>query len=304
MASLMDIVPSDITVHIASYLDIKSFSKFLATCKYAKDNTKLAFENKVCNNIENMFKEMIETIVNYNKLLLITNNKYLATQEICKSVFKNILDAQSATDMDYLLTLLDSPVNKIMELIDGTQQDVHLVLNQIVSEETHEEEFQQVVLNAVQDCLFTKEYNVVLKLLDNKNQDIKYRFLVNINLSRNIPELRLMMIDEDNNIDLCDNDFSDSMNDYIRDAEFTEDGEVAFTATDESIKGLSKYICKVFGNGVFTHNLTDDGVQIQVCNVLNQPFECCEFYRDVVSAFPITQQASLKITNHIISNIV
>lgn len=304
MASLMDIVPSDITIHIANHLDIKSFSKFLATCKYANENTKQVFNNKVCDNIENMFKEIIKTVANYNKLLLITNNKYLATQEICKSVFKNILDAQNATDMDYLLTLLDSPVNKIMELIDVTQQDVHLVLNQIVSEETLEEEFQQVVLKAIQDCLFTKEYNVVFKLFDNKNQDVKYRFLVNVSLSGNIPKLRLMMIDEDNNIDLCDNEFSDSMNDYIRDAEFTADGEVAFTATDESIKGLSKYICKVFGNGVFTHNLTDDGVQIQVCNFLNQPLKCCEFYRDVVSAFPITQRASSKITNHISSNIV
>lgn len=302
MTSFLNVVPRDITIDIANHLDIKSFSKFLTTCKYANENTKQAFNNKVCDNIENMLKEIIKTVANYNKLLLITNNKYLATQEICKSVFKNILDAQNATDMDYLLTLLDGPVKNIMELIDGTQQDVHHVLNQIVSEDTLEEEFQQQVLRAVQEYLFTGVYNVVFALLDNKNTDVRYRFLMNINLSGDIPEVRIMMIDEANDIDLCDNEFSDSMNDYIKDAGFTADGEVAFIATDESIKGLSKYICKVFGNGVFTHNLTNDGVQIQICNFLNQPFECCAFYRKVVSAFPITRKASSRITNHFSSN--
>lgn len=302
MTNFLNVVPSDITIHIANHLDIESFSKFLATCKYANENTKLAFDNKVCDKTENIFKNIIKAIVDYNTLLLETDNKYQATQDICKSVFKNILDAKNTTDMDFLLTLLDNPVEKIMELIDGTQQDVHHVLNQIVSEDTLEEEFQQQVLRAVQEYLFTGVYIVVFALLDNKAQDVKYRFIVNVDLSGDIPKLRVMMIDENNDTDLCDNEFSDSMNDYIKDAEFTADGEVAFIATDESIKGLSKYICKVFGNGVFTHNLTNDGVQIQICNFLNQPFECCEFYRKVVSAFPITRKASSRITNHFSSN--
>ena len=303
MKSFMNVVPIDITIHIANQLDIKSFSKFLATCKYANENTKLIFDSKVSDNIENMFKHIITTVIDYHTLLLETDNKYQATQTICKAVFKNIICA-SGTDMDYLLTLLSVPVKKIAELIDGTEQDVHIVLNQLISEETLEEEFQKQLLKAVQDCLFTKEYNVVIELLDNKNQDVKYRILIKINLSGSTPMLKVSVVDEENDIDLCDNEFTGNINNYIENAEITCDGEVAFTATDESVKGLRRYICDVFGNGVFTHNLTDDGVEIQICNFLNQPYECCAFYRDAVNGMSITQQASSNITNQMKSSIV
>ena len=296
MTSFMSIVPTDIAILIANQLDIKSFSQFLATCTYVNNNTKSTFNNKVNDNIENLFKHILITISDFNTSLLETDNKHQATQDICKSVFKNILEAKSATDMDYLFTLLENPVSIIAELIDGTEQDVHIVLDQFISEETLEQEFQKQVLKAIQDCLFTKEYNVVFELFDNKNQDIKYRFRININVSGSIPELKVVMVDEELDIDLCDNAFSDNINDYIENAEITCDGEIVLTATEEGIKGLTKYICKVFGNGVFTHKLTDAGVKIEICNFLNQPFECCEVFREVVNDMSITQQASSNIT--------
>lgn len=303
MTSFMNIVPSDVTIHIANHLDITSFSKFLATCKYAHQNTKLSFRNKVSNNIENLLKDILSTVVDYNMSLLNADNKYKATKDICKSLFKNILNAKNGTDMQYLVTLLDQPVRKIVNMLDVVEQDVHIVLNQVIDGETLEREHQQQMLKIIQDYLFTQDYNVVFELFDNKKHDVKYRFLLNINLSKSIPKLKVMIIDEANEIDLCDNAFSDNIDDYIKGVEFTADGEVAFTATDEGIEGLTSYICKVFGNGVFTHKLTDEGVQLQICNFLNQPFECCEFYREVVSGLSITQQASSKITNYINSNI-
>ena len=295
MANFMDVVPCDVTMHIANQLDIKSFSKFMATCKYANENTKISFDNKVSDKIENIFKTIIQILIEYNAQLLDTNI-YQATHDICKSVFQSILDANS-TDRDYLLTLLEHPVKKIVELADVSEQEVHIALNQFVIEEDNnqEAELQKQLLKAVQDCLFTKEYNVVFELLDNKNQDVKYRFILNINLSNNIPILKVMIIDEENGTDLCDNSFSDNVNDYIENAEITCDGEVVFNTTEYNIKGFTKYICKVFGNGVFTHDLTNSGVQIQICNFMNQPFKCCEFYREVVNKMTITQQASMKI---------
>lgn len=302
MTSFINDVPSDITIYIANQLDIRSFSKFLATCKYANENTRLTFCNKVNDNLDSTLKHIISTVIDYNNLLSLSDNKYQATQNICKSIFKNILDASSATDMDHLLTLLENPIRKIMDLIDGTQQDVHLALNDFISEERVEEELQHVVVEAIQECLFTNEYNVVFELLDSSNKDVKYRFLININLSGDIPELKVSIIDIENDVELCNDD--NNVNDYIENAEITCDGELAFTATDESIKNFIKYMCKVFGNGVFTHQLKDEGVQIQICNFLNQPLKCCDFYRKVVDDMLITQQASFKITNYISSNTV
>lgn len=300
MTDFINIVPIDVAIHIANQLDVKSFPNLLATCRYFNTNTKVSFHNKVCDNIEMLITHIIDIIIEYDQFIFDTENKYQVTKDICKAIFKNILDAKTAQDMDFLLTLLEHPITKIVELVDGNEQDVHLVLNQVSSEETLEEEFQKQVLNAIQDCLFTKEYNVEFELLDN-NKDVKYTCGVNVNLQKEIPELKVKMIDEDSNIDLCVNPFSENIDDYIKNAEITCDGEVAFTATKESIKGLTRYICKVFGNGVFTHQLTDDGVQIQICNFLNQPFDCCEFYRVIVSSMTKTQQASAKIADLIMS---
>lgn len=304
----MDIVPSDVTTYIASQLDIKSFSIFMATCKYANENTKHTFDTKVFNNIENLFKNIISTITGYDALLSNVQNKYKATQNIYKSLFMTIRDSDNPTDMDYLLTLLDNPVEKIVELIETTEPDVYIAINNFaflnVIDDLHLEEFEKQVLKVAQDCLFTKEYIVEFDLFEKTYQSVKYRLSIKINLSDNIPVLSVMMFDVEDEIDLSDNEFSDDITDYIDDAEITCDGEVAFTVTDTSIKGLSRYISKVFGNGIFTHKLKDDKVRIMICNFLNQPFECCEFYRNVVYDMPLTQQASSKIMKHLNSNIV
>lgn len=292
-------IPSDVAIHIANQLDIKSFSQFLTTCTYVNKNTKTAFDNKVFDITENVFLEIIQNLVEYNESLL-SVYKYQATYDICKSVFTNILNARSS-DMDYLLTLLEQPVSKIVELIDVTEQDVHITLNQFVSEEDNnqEEEFQKQVVEALQECLFTKEYNVIFALLNNKNQEVKYRFILNINLSGSVPILKVIITDEENDTDLCDDAFVDNVNDFIDNAEITSDGEIVFATTEQNIKGLIRYICKVFGNGVFTHQLTNDGVQIQICNFMNQPFKVCEFYRNVVNQMTITQEASMKTKNYL-----
>ncbi len=301
--SIFDIVPCDLTKEIARKLDSRTFSKFLSTCKYAHENTKSIFDDKVFKNIDDILEKIIKSIKDFDKFIFQEDNKYHITQLICKAYFQNMINAENADDRDYLLTLTEEPIMKILKQIDGTLQDIHIVWHQLANEEDIDEQYGKEVIKCIQEHLFTKEYNVVFELVNNKSNEIKYKFIVNISLSQiEEPMMKIIIIDEENEIDLCDNHFAELINEYIKDAEITVDGELEFKGTKENLRGFIEYILLVFGNGLFSHQLSNDEVQIHVCNFVNQPYSCCEFYRKTVYEMQITKDVSKRIIDNIHSN--
>lgn len=294
MENFMSIVPIDLTRVIAQQLDITSFSKFLTTCKFANENTKNIFDTKVFENTERILKEIITSIKDYDTFINKNFNKYDCTKVICKSYFHHLINSDVADDRDYLSTLIEEPMLSIVEEIDATLQDVHIVWNQVVNNENIEEQLSNEIIECIQEHIFTKQYNVIFELLNDKNE-VSYKFIFNITLNNEIPLLKVMIIDEEQEIDLCDNKHTKTINEYIKDAEITCDGEVQFEETEENLQGLVQYICIVFGNGVFSHKLRNENVDIHICNFINQPFRCCDFYRKTVNDMQITKDISKRI---------
>lgn len=298
MENFMSFVPTDITGVIAKQLDLRSFSCFLTTCKFANENTKKIFDSKVFQASENILKEIINSVKAYDTYINDERNKYNCTQVICRTYFHHLINGENADDRDYLLTLSEEPMYNIVNEIGATLQDVHTVWNQVVNSEDIEEQFSKEIIECIQKQFFTKEYNVIFELVNDKNE-LKYKLIFNITLTNEIPLLKVLIIDEENEIDLCDNKFVDTINKYIKDVEITCDGEVQFEGTDKNLQGLVHYICNVFGNGVFCHQLANDNVDIHICNFINQPFKCCDFYRQVVSDMQITKDVSKRIVEMI-----
>jgi hypothetical protein len=294
MENFMSVVPIDVTRVIAQQLDIKSFSKFLTTCKFANENTTDIFGTKVFNNTEKILKGIISSIKDYDTFVNDKTNKYNFTQIICKTYLHHLVNGDNNEDREYLSLLSEELMYNINEEIDATLQDVHIVCNQIINNSDFEEQLSQEIIGCIQKQLFTKEYNVIFELVNDDNE-VTYKFIFNITLNNEIPLLKVMIIDEEKEIDLCDNEHTETINEYIKDVEITCDGEVQFEATEENVNGFVKYICTVFGNGVFSNKLANDNVDIHICNFINQPFKCCEFYRELVNDMQITKDISKKI---------
>lgn len=303
--SFTDIVPVDVTEQIVKQLDMSSFSKFLTTCRFVHENVKAVFDNKVFNNTETLLKDIIDAIIDYDRYIFDDNNKYHITQSICKSYLQNMINGKNSEDRDYLMRLTEEPIMNIIEKIDGTLQDIHIVWNQIASNEEIDEMYGKEVIKCIQEHLFTKEYNVIFNLVDKRDQ-IRYKSIFNITLSQKEqqPLLKIIIIDGKNEIDLCDNEFADKMNQYIKDAEFTSDGELQFTGTDENLAGFVRYMLIVFGNGMFSNKPDTDSFEIHICNFINQPFGCCDFYRQTVSDLQITKDVSKQIVDRIHSSYI
>jgi hypothetical protein len=294
MENFMSIVPIDVTRVIAQQLDIKSFSKFLTTCKFANENTTDIFDAKVFESTERILKEIIASIKDYDTFINDKTNKYNCTQIICRTYFNHLINCDNSEDRDYLLTLSEEPMYNIINEIDATLQDVHIVWCQVVNNENIEEQLSNEIIECIQQHIFTKQYNVIFELVNDKNE-VSYKFIFNITLNNEIPLLKVMIIDEEKEIDLCDNKYTKTINEYIKDAEITCDGEVQFEGTEENLQGLVQYICTVFGNGVFSHKLRNKNVDIHICNFINQPFKCCDFYRETVNDMHITDKISNRI---------
>jgi hypothetical protein len=301
MENFMSIVPIDVTKVISNNLDIKSFSSFLTTCKFAKEHTKQVFDAKVFQTSKNIIKDIINAIKDYDSYIDDNNNKYDCTQVICKSYFHHLINGDNADDRDYLSTLSEEPMYSIIHELNATLEDVHTAWNQVINNENIEDQLSKEIIKCIQKQFFTKEYNVIFELVNNINE-VKYRFIINITLSNEIPILKVMIIDEEKEIDLCDDEIVKTINNYMKDVETTCDGELQFEATEENLQGLVHYICSVFGNGMFSHKLANDDVDIHICNFINQPFKCCNFYRQVVSNMQITKDASKKIVEMIKSS--
>lgn len=302
--NFLDIVSCDLTKEIVQNLDVKSFSKFLSTCKYAHENTKTLFTKIVVENIKNVLEEIINSIKTMDTLISEEDTKYHITQMICKAYFQNMINGENTDDRDYLLTLTEEPIMKILEQIDGTLQDIHIVWNQIANEKDVDEQYGKQVVKCIQEHLFKKEYNVVFELVNNKDNQIKYKFIFNITLSQTEPLMKVIIVDEENEIDLCDNQFVGMMNNYITDVDITIDGELEFKGTENNLRGFVEYLMIVFGNGIFTNTLSNNIVQIHLCNFVNQPYTCCDFYRKTVYDLQITKDISKRIMEKIKSNTV
>lgn len=301
--SIFDIVPCDLTKEIVRKLDSRTFIQFLSTCKYAHENTKSIFDDKVFENMDDIFQGIIKSIKDFDTFIFQKDNKYHITQLICKAYFQNMINGESVDDRDYLLTLTEEPIMKILEQIDGTLQDIHIVWHQLANEEDIDEQYGKEVIRCIQEHLFTKEYNVVFELVNYKINEIKYKFIVNIILSpTEEPMMKIIIIDEENEIDLCDNQFAELIHEYIKDAETTVDGELMFKGTKENLRGFIEYTLIVFGNGIFTNKLSNDEVQIHLCNFVNQPYSCCEFYRKTIYEMQITKDISKRIMEKIYFN--
>ena len=303
MDNFMSIVPSDVTKEISKQLDIRTFSRFLTTCKFANSNTKKVFDNKVFVNTDNIIKEIINSIKSYDIHINEEANKYYLTQVICRTYFQNLINGETSEDRDFLLTLTEEPILKIINEIDATLQDVHTVWNQVVNDDNIEDPFEKKVVECIQKCFFVGEYNVVFELV-NSSSEVNYKFIFNITLSDERVLLKVMIIDEEEENDLCDERFSVKLHEYMDNVDITVDGELEFEGTAKNLEGFIQYIRLVFGTGVFSHKLPNDSVDIHICNFINQPFKCCDFYRKAIAEIPITKQASSRIVEVIKSSYI
>jgi hypothetical protein len=296
MANFMNIVPSEITRLIANELDLKSFPSFLATCKYAYDNTNCIFDNKVFDKTETVITEIIKSIEDYDATLQKPLEGYKALQSISKAIFNELLNCDDENDRFYLSELLEQATYIITQKMDCTEYDVHNVFEKIINNIIIEDDFEKAVSKSIHDCLFNdRKYNVIFELLGN-NQETHYWLSLNLTVKEDLSVyLKVKIEDDDNEVSTCDNMYIDEVNMYIPDAEINCDGELEFTGTSENIHGLTRYICKVFGKGLFTETLSKEGIYIEICNIFNQPFASCEFYKKAVKDLSYTKDASQRI---------
>lgn len=296
--NFIDFVPLEVTNIIANNIDAKSFPSFLATCKFARDNTTSILKDKVIGKTEEIIQGIIKSIKMYDTLLFKPEVKYETCKIICHEFFRELLNCANRGERDFLNELLTEITIQIAEEVDGTATDVQLVLEKIISNELIEDEFEIQIVEAVQDYLFKREYDVIFDLI---GENAKYRFVMKVNLVEEQPQLQIICEDEKNEVFSHDNPFSEEISTHIPDVEMTPDGEMQFSATPENIKGLALYFQKVFGNGLFFRELTEDGVIIELCNILNQPWRCCEFYHKTIQGLHITQVVSQNIAKMLLN---